>query len=477
VNAPAAPAAPAAPPAAAQTAPQLEAQGAGPKRGRTVVGGAVLLLVAVAIGVASIVKDSGDPGEEIRVATSQRRAVTQKVLAQGKVRARTQVEVASEIGGRVSVVHVEVGDVVKKGDPLFALDDEQLKNAVEQLRVALAASEAMEKRASLGVTEADRAVQRDLKLRASGVVPEEQIKVSESRAQLARADLDQAKAGIDRTRLDLQRARDALRRAKVTAPNDGTVVAVGVEVGQVVSAVQGLTAGGDGLGGGALGFSSPSGGSGAPVILADLAELIVKLDVDELDVGLVKVGQRAVVRAQGIKDLAFDGVVERVGLMGRDQAGAVLFVVEVAIQTVRRDDKGAHLAAAKVDGAVDGPLPDARDILRPGMSAQADIEVQKLDDVIAVPVAAVLEGDGNEKPDRIFVYEGDITPGTSGRVREVRVKLGPTEGDAIAILSGLDDGAHVVEGPFRALKSLEDGDRVSIEVKKSDDDNGKKKAS
>lgn len=450
---------------------------AAPQRARTVVG-AVLLLVAVGIGVASIVKDSGDPGEAVRVATSQRRSVTQKVLAQGKVRARTQVEVASEIGGRVSVVHVEVGDIVKKGDPLFALDDEQLKNAVEQLRVGLAASEAMEKRALLGVSEADRAVERDHKLRASGVVPEEQIKVSESRAQLARADLDQAKAGIDRTRLDLQRARDALRRAKVTAPNDGTVVAVGVEVGQVVSAVQGLT-GGDGLGGGALGFSSPSGGSGAPVILADLAELIVKLDVDELDVGLVKVGQRAVVRAQGIKDLAFDGVVERVGLMGRDQAGAVLFVVEVAIQTVRRDDKASGGAVlAKVDGAVDGPLPDARDILRPGMSAQADIEVQKLEDVIAVPIGAVLEGDGNEKPDRIFVYEGELAPGTSGRVREVRVKLGPTEGDAIAILSGLEDGAHVVEGPFRALKSLEDGDRVSIEVKKGDDERAtKKKAS
>lgn len=472
-----------APAPAPQRAQRAQAQG------RLV--GAVLLLVALGIGVASLVKDSGDPGEAVRVATSHKRTVTQKVLAQGKVRARTQVEVASEIGGRVATVHVEVGDVVKKGDPLFALDDEQLKNAVEQLRVALAGAEAMEKRASLAVAEADRAVERDRKLRASGVVPDEAIRVSESRAQLARADHDQARAGIDRTRLDLQRARDALRRAKVTAPNDGTVVAVGVEVGQVVSAVQGLTAGGDGLGGGALGFASPGGSSTAPVILADLAELIVKLDVDELDVGQVKVGQKAVVRAQGIKDLAFDGVVERVGLVGRDQAGAVLFVVEVAIQTVRRDDKsgssgssGSGASSPKVvDGAaVDGPLPDARDILRPGMSAQADIEVQKLDDVVAVPVAAVLEGDGNEKPDRLFVYEGDVTPGTTGRVKEVRVKLGPTEGDIIAILSGLESGAHVVEGPFRALKGLQDGDRVSIEAKKDKDTgadahDAKKKAS
>ena len=148
----------------------------------------------------------------------------------------------------------------------------------------------------------------------------------------------------------------------------------------------------------------------------------------------------------------------------------MLFVVEVAIHEVRRDEKRAPLA--KVDGAVDAPLPPASDILRPGMSAQADIEVQRLEGVIAVPVAAVLEGDGADKPDRVFVYEGDAT---SGRVTEVSVKLGPTEGDAIAILSGLADGAVVVEGPFRALKGLADGDRVSIETKKADD--AKKKAS
>lgn len=421
--------------------------------------GAVLVIVALAIGAASLLRDAGDAGEAVRTAQATRRGVTQKVLAQGKVRARTQVEVASEIGGRVSMVHVAIGDVVNKGDALFSLDDEQLKNAVEQLRVALASSEAVQKRATLAVAEADRGIDRDRRLSSSGVVPEEQLKLSESRAQLARADLDQAKAGIERTRLDLQRARDALRRARVTAPTPGTVVAVGVEVGQVVSAVQGLS--GDGASFGAGVGSGPS----APVVIADLAELIVKLDVDELDVGLVKVGQKALVRAQGIKDLAFDGVVERVGLMGRDQAGAVLFVVEVAIHEVRRDDKHA-LASPRRDGdVVDAPLPAAREILRPGMSAQADIEVQRLDDVIAVPVAAVLEGDGAEKPDRVFVYRGDAS---AGRVHEAMVKLGPTEGDVIAILSGLEDGAAVVEGPFRALKGLADGDRVSIELKKGD---------
>lgn len=440
------------------------------RAGRSLWIGLALLVVTVVIAAATLLGGGRDRGEAVRVAVVERRSITQKVLAQGKVRARTQVEVASEIGGRVSAVDVEVGDVVKAGDPLFSLDDEQLKNAVEQLRVALAGAEAVLKRAELGQKEAERGVERDLKLKERGVVADEQVKLTESRAELARADVQQARAGIDRTRLDLQRARDALRRARVTAPAAGTVVAVGVEVGQVVSAVQGLTAGGDGLSSLALGSSST--GPAAPVILADLSELIVKLDVDELDVGLVKQGQSARVRAQGLKDLAFRGEVERVGLMGRDQAGAVLFVVEVGVKEVVRDDASPAAPPGTPDGAAGAvaPLPAPRDILRPGMSAQADIEVQRLDDVIAVPVAAVLEGDGGARADRVFVYEGgDGASGGSGVVREVSVKLGPAEGDLIAILGGLTAGQRVVEGPFRALKGLEDGDRVVLDDKKAAD--------
>jgi HlyD family secretion protein len=413
------------------------------KTGSLVAGG-VLLVVAVGIGVATVAKSGGEKGEAVRVATVDKRTITQKVLAQGKVRARTQVEVASEIGGRVSVVNVKVGDVVKVGDPLFALDDEQLKNAVEQLRVALAGAEAMQKRADLGLAEAERGVARDKGLKDKGVIADEQVKLGESRLELARADVDSAKAGIDRTRLDLQRARDALRRARVTAPTAGTVVAVGVEVGQVVSAVQGLS-----MGDATSSFlGGSSGGPSAPVVIADLSELIVKLDVDELDVGQVKAGQTASVKAQGIKDETFAGVVERVGLMGRDQAGAVLFVVEVGIH----DDKASQL--------------------KPGMSAQADIEVQKLDGTLAVPVAAVLEGDGKDKPDRVFVYDGDDA---GGRVTETKVKLGPSEGDAIAVSDGLQEGQKIVEGPFRALKALSDGERVTIDKKAAADDKSGKK--
>ncbi|MBI1947481.1 MAG: efflux RND transporter periplasmic adaptor subunit [Deltaproteobacteria bacterium] len=407
--------------------------------------GVALLAGAVVITGATLLRGGGAAATPVRVASVATRDVIHRVLAQGKVRARTQVDVASEIGGRVDQVNVKVGDVVKAGDPLFSLDAEQLENAVEQLRVSVSGATALKTRAELAVAEAERGVQRDRSLKDKGVLADEQLKIGESRVALARAELDSASAQLERVRLDLSRARDALRRARVTAPSAGTVVAVGVEVGQVVSAVQGL-AGESGLSG--FGFSGGASASSAPVILADLSELQLKLDVDELDVALVKEGQPVRITAQGIKDASYQGVVERVGLMGREQGGAVLFVVEVKV------------------------LPGAgTEQLRPGMSAQAEIEVQRLTQTLAVPLAAVLEGDGKDKPDRVFTYQGDDAAGTA---HEVTVKLGPTDDDVIAVTNGLAAGERVVEGPFRALRGLDDGDAVRVQTDKEADAGPKK---
>ena len=433
--------------------------------------GIVLLVVAVVIGAATLLRGGSEASVEVRLQKAEQRGVTSRVLAQGKVKAKTQVDVSSEVAGRVAVVNVEIGDVVNVGDVLFALDGEQLRNAVEQIGASLSAAEALLARADVGVKEAERALERDKKLAAQNVLPDDTLKLDESRLAGAAAEKAQAQANVERTRVDLNRSRDALRRAKVQAPQAGTVVAVGVEVGRVVSSSTGLSASPDA----ALGLGI--GGASAPVVIADLSELMVRLDVDELDVSRVRPGQKAIVKAQGIKDVEFDGVVERVGLMGRDVMGAVLFVVDVKVNGTRvpadastpsKDGKKGGEGGVVVEGA--GPiLPAPRDLLRPGMSATAEIEVEHLDDVVTIPLSAVLEQkkeeDGSITPDRVFVVGGALTLVAT----QTPVKLGPTEGDAIAVLSGLAAGDRVVLGPFRALKDLKDGDKVSELVEKKDD--------
>jgi HlyD family secretion protein len=152
------------------------------------------------------------------------------------------------------------------------------------------------------------------------------------------------------------------------------------------------------------------GGPGAPVIVADLSELIVKLDVDELDISRVRPGQQAIIKAQGLKDIEFDGVVEKVGLMGRDAMGAVLFSVEVKVTGSRAT--GSRPMSASGGDSLEGQapvVPAAADVLRPGMSAQAEIEVERLEKATAIPLAAILEAqksDEGEQPDRVVVVEG-----------------------------------------------------------------------
>jgi|GEM_PF-948505 len=477
--------------------------------------GIVLTVLAVAIAAATLLRDSREDVPAVRLAGVEQRGLTSRVLSQGRVRAKTQVEVSSEVAGRVAVVSVEVGDVVKRGDLLFSLDGEQLKSAVEQVSAALSAAEALVARADVAVKEAERALERDRRLAEQGVVSDDAIKLGESRVAGAQAERAQAAANVERARVDRERSKDALRRARVAAPQSGTVVAVGVDVGRVVTSGTGLSASPDAT----LGLGL---GSQAPVVIADLDELIVKLDVDELDIARVRPGQHAVVRAQGIKDVAFDGVVEKVGLLGRDALGAVLFSVDVRVTGSRRaddasgPDAGADASPASSPapmtpaspapttpasptsspGAVEGPpppppappLPSPRELLRPGMTASAEIEVEHLDAALVVPLAAVLEAtknDDEDKPDRVFVVDEAAATTSTGAtptlanattapaaasaervltVREVAVRLGPSEGDGIAVLdaaaAGLVPGVRVVEGPFRELKRLETGARV-----------------
>lgn len=315
--------------------------------------GVLLVVVAIAIAAATLLRGSTEANTEVRLHKAEKRGVTARVLAQGKVKAKAQVDVSSEVAGRVAVVNVEVGDVVKVGDLLFSLDGEQLRNAVEQIGAALAAAEALLARADVGVKEAERAVERDQKLADKGVVTDDVLKLGESRLAGARADRAQANANVERARIDLNRAKDALRRAKVTAPQAGTVVAVGVEVGRVVSSTTGLSASPDA----SLGLGI--GGVSAPVVIADLSELMVRLDVDELDVARLRVGQRAVVRAQGIKSAEFEGTVERVGLMGRDVMGAVLFVVDVKVTGVRPPSTKSASTSTSPSPSTPSPAPPA----------------------------------------------------------------------------------------------------------------------
>lgn len=427
------------------------------RRWSVYVVGPLLGVAVIGIAVASIALNTGPEAQKVRWAAAERADVKSRVLAQGRVRARRQVEVGSEITGRVRQVMVEVGDEVKVGDPLFALDDEQLKNSTSQLRVALKAAVAMAARAELMLAEAERGATRDARLSEKGVLAGDAARASRSRVDLSRADLESSRAQSERARLDLLRAQDALKKALVTAPIDGTVVAVNLEVGQIAAPVSGLS--GSSMGGGMMGLGS-GGDPSATIVIADLSELLARLEVDELDIAQVQIGQPVAITAQGRESERYEAKVTHVGLMGRELGGSVQFPVEAqlaapGLNPAARSDAGPSIEVPPHDA---GPR---RVTLRPGMSVSAEIVVKRLDDTLAIPVSAVLEGDDKGKQDRVLLIDDSLV--AAATVEEQPITLGPTDDDVVAVLDGLESGDKVVEGPFRTLRALADGDTVVLD--------------
>lgn len=430
------------------------------KEGRAALVGVVLVGAALVVGAISLFP-SQEKGEEVRLTYAKARPVVSRVLAQGRVRAKRQVDVQSEVSGRVTEIFVKTGQQVAPGDALFALDPEQAENAVAQLRVALRAANATVSRMQLAIEEAARGTRRDQRLVERGVATAEVARASEAREKMARTDLLQAQANRDRAALEFQRAKDTLEKSQVLAPIAGTVVAVGIEVGQLVAP---LASSGFGSPGGSAALGTVGGSTLPHVVIADLSELEARLDVDELDVARVHPGQSVQIRAQGAQGETLRGTVTEVGLLGQQSGGAVMFPVEVSIER--------EVAPAIGAAPPESPRP-LRRALRPGMTVSADIEVERLPEAIAVPLAAVLEGDGRQKPDRVFVaVDIDDKDDKSGSVKERAVTLGPTESDVVAILAGVAAGEAVVEGPFRALRALEDDAAITVKeiVPLSEDD-------
>jgi len=244
---------------------------------RNVSIGLVLLALSAGIFYATFAKKRSESGAKVRAVVAERRDITSRVLAQGTLRAKRQVEVASEITGRVKTIFVTEGEQVEKGAPLYEIDDVEYRNAVKQLQVGLKAAKANRARANLMRQEAERQRVQNQKLKDKGLLSGDLYTASVSRVALADADVRATRAQIEQAQLELARAGDALLKAKVKAPLSGTVVSVPIEVGQV------LTAGLSSTGGG---FMAPS--ISQAVVVADLSELVAKLTVDELDIGNVE---------------------------------------------------------------------------------------------------------------------------------------------------------------------------------------------
>jgi len=315
------------------------------RRGWMVAGAVVLVVLLV---LATVVRSGPDSGAPLyRTETASAGTLVVGVSATGNLQPTNEIEVSSELSGIVDRVYVDDNDRVKKGQMLAQLDVSKLEDASEKSRASLTAAEAAVLQAQATVEETAATLERYRKVSelSGGKVPSRsEIDAASANVKRAEANEASARAGVEQARANLRSDETNLRKASILSPIDGIVLARDVDPGQTVAAS----------------FQ-------APVLFKlaeDLRRMELQVDVDEADVGQVKVGQSATFTVDAWPGRKYQAVITRVGYGSQEKDGVVSYLT---VLEVGNDDLS----------------------LRPGMTGTATITTLSRKDVLLVPNAAL----------------------------------------------------------------------------------------
>lgn len=407
--------------------------------------GAVVLLALGAVVFASLRGSRGDRGERVYAEAAARREITQVVKASGEVRARVSVDLSAHVVAKIERLYVEEGDAVAAGQAFAELEKETFQAAVQSAQAQLGQARTGVRQAEVDLADAEVRLARARRLAAEGIVAEEELDAAQLRRESAELGLAEARDRVANAQANLAKARDDLGKTTIYSPIAGRVVDLNAEEGEVV--VSGM-------------MNNPA---TKIATVADLAELLAELDVDENEIVHVELGQAVEATVDAVRDRTFHGRVVEVGSSGytRPGQGDVRFFRVKAL------------------------LEDADPRLRPGMSLRAEIAVASHEDALVVPIQAVTERDleaeeGEEGEGATAPVAGRATDGEQvqvvfvveeGLARRREVETGLSTVTEVEVLSGLTAGETVVTGSYRTLRDLEDGDRVRI-VEEDEEDGG-----
>ena len=320
-------------------------------------------------------------------------SLTSTVVVSGTVEADSQESVNPTISGTVADIAVAVGDAVKKGQTLFTvvnndLDVQVAQSAASYQQAVNALASARNERAA---AEAEYRVARNKDKDNDDAYTKRQLAVLEERIALADNAIVLAQKSLTAAGLSYRTTTSDARKRSVTSPIDGTVMSIAVNNG-------------DELG------SSPSGeADAAAMIIGNMETLQAKVQVNEVDIATVAVGQTVSLTLDALADTTLNGTVKNIDAIGTAVSGVVTYGVTIGFDTL-----------------------DER--MRPGMSVAATITTSHKDQVLTVPTAAL-------KTDGATSY---VTVLRDGVPQRMDVVTGAHDTTSTEIVSGLAVGDEIV---------------------------------
>lgn len=392
--------------------------------------GAVIVAAVVVAGVL-LLSNEKKSGPKFRKEKVTKGPVVATVSATGTLSAVTTVKVGSQVSGIISRLHADFNSEVRKGQLLAELDPTPFQATVDQRRADLERAKVELRNAELVLARAKKLLEAQLQ--------------AQSEYDTAKANRDGAAASVEQSMAGLRQAETNLAYTKILSPIDGVVVDRQYDIGQTVAAS----------------FQAPV----LFTIAQDLTKMQVLTNIDEADIGRVKEGQEATFTVDAFAERTFTGRVSQIRLSPQTVQNVVTYPV-----------------------LLDVANPELR--LRPGMTANVLVPVDRRDDVLRVPNAALrfkpdpadLADGGKAKPDAAApagappaAGAGDGSAGAPGGGRPGRGEGGRPGGGAGAGRSGAGrsgpsrSGEVYVElptGKLRAVRvktTLTDGNLTAVE--------------
>lgn len=391
--------------------------------------------------------------------------ISVNISATGVVEPNFKVEVKSKASGEVLSFPMLEGDKIKKGTLLLQLDKSDEKRNVDKAQADLSSATAKLRKAETALTLQKTKYETDLKTSQSEVqsaitnlkdsedkfkrqidlfkqkvvsqesldsaqtlykVNQQNLIQAESQFQAAKDsvhditmkenEVELVNTEVIRARIALEEVEERLEETEIFAPITGVIIEKLIEEGQII----------------ASGISNVNGGT-ALATLADMSRLFIIADIDETDIGSIKIGHKVTITADAFSDRKFKGLVKRIAPQGLVENSITIFKVKIEV------------------------LGKGRKILKPMMSANIDIVTEHVENTVFTSRAGIRDGEQGkfamvlkeDKPEKIAVQTGIRNP--------IHVQ----------IVSGLIPGDQVILGDWeKALEEAKNASTTGSSLKK-----------
>ena len=416
--------------------------------------GLILLLVGLKKGG---VIGNNDESKVVELSKVAQTTIVETVSATGKIQPEIEVKISSEVSGEIIALPIKEGQQVKKGDLLVRINPDLYESGVNRSVASMSTTKAGLSQADAQVKEAKANYDRNKKLFDKGIISKSEWDRIVSAYEVAVASKQSAYYQVQSASATVTEAKDNLGRTTIYAPADGTISLLNIELGERVLGTQQMT--------------------GTEILrIANLNNMEVEVDVNENDIVKVSIGDSANIEVDAYLKREFKGIVTSIS----NSASSTLTADQVTNFKVK-----VRIVKESYQDLLEGK-PANFSPFRPGMTATVDIITKRKENIVAVPISAVVIKDDTTSVKKDIVAELDkkeqeqkgtapksdkkyecvfVKVGDKAKLRVV--KTGIQDDTNIEIISGLKSGEEIIIGPYTTVsKDLVSNDKIRVETEK-----------